>query len=150
MIDLGDYKLYPISELEMDDISFLESINDEESKKFSMERIIKQKISGDSKKLEKGYLVKENDLNVGYASLSNIKKNGDVVISFAIHKEVRKKRLATKLVGSISAYALNMDLSKGVVGYVDVKNEASKNVLRYNGFEYISTISNIEIYRKKG
>jgi len=147
MIDLGEYQLYPISNIEKQDIKFLKEIKDKEARRFNLKNIIRRDLK-ETPPAGESYLVKEGDTNVGYAYVSDIKNTGEVVVTLAIHQKRRGNQAGRRLIESLSGYVLGMDLVNGVIGYVDTKNEACKKVLLYAGFKKIGATEHKEIYRK--
>jgi len=150
-IDLGEFALYPLSMTNEEDKRFLKDIKDKEARKYHLKDIIRNDLKRKTA-VGNSYLIKKDEVNVGYACVSDINRLGDRNITLAIHKDFRNNHIGSRFIETLSGYTLEMNLAKGITAYIDKQNEASQKVFIHSGFIHVGNLpgpAKTEIYRKR-
>ena len=133
IFSVNECTFIPIICLDIEGIKFLRSIDDEDAQKYMtamIERSIKDPFD------ELSYLVKRNDIPIGYIAATDI---GDynVIIDIAIHIYYRRKGYATEIT-KIFCEHLKKEVNE-IYAHVDKENEISQRLMKKVGFKKTQT-----------
>ena len=139
VLKLGDIEVYSYDETEEGQKHLIYTLNnDQDFLKYVTKNILerlKENLNEKDLTFNHSYLVKYQNEYVGYIRLEDLKFNGSLNIEWAVSKEYQNKKLATKIVKSISDYLLNnlKDVVK-IKGVIERSNYPSRKVALNSGF----------------